>query len=112
MTLSIDAMTEVERLPRDRRRDREMSDSHSADAEPVVHGSPKRRKRGRKTHLDNKFECKHEGCGKSYSRAEHLYRHQLNRMDLLEDLFSFLGFVLSLISKLLLFRHPQADLPL
>jgi hypothetical protein len=21
----------------------------------------------------------HEGCGKSYSRAEHLYRHQLNR---------------------------------
>jgi hypothetical protein len=78
MTLSIDAMTEVERLPRDRRRDREMSDSHSADAEPVVHGSPKKRKRSRKTHLDNKFECKHEGCGKSYSRAEHLYRHQLN----------------------------------
>ncbi|KAF2728545.1 hypothetical protein EJ04DRAFT_591134 [Polyplosphaeria fusca] len=28
--------------------------------------------------LDKKFECPHEGCGKSYSRAEHLHRHQLN----------------------------------
>jgi hypothetical protein len=26
-----------------------------------------------------KFKCIHEGCGKSYSRAEHLYRHQLCR---------------------------------
>jgi hypothetical protein len=29
--------------------------------------------------MDKKFPCPHEGCGKSYSRAEHLYRHQLNR---------------------------------
>ncbi|EFW15210.1 hypothetical protein D8B26_004460 [Coccidioides posadasii str. Silveira] len=40
--------------------------------------SPKQRKRSRKRDSEKKFECKHEGCGKSYSRAEHLYRHQLN----------------------------------
>ncbi|KAJ5722794.1 hypothetical protein N7488_000829 [Penicillium malachiteum] len=38
----------------------------------------KRRKRSRRAPSDRKFECTHEGCGKSYSRAEHLYRHQLN----------------------------------
>ncbi len=26
-----------------------------------------------------RFQCSHDGCGKSYSRAEHLARHQLNR---------------------------------
>ncbi|EFR04569.1 zinc finger protein zas1 [Nannizzia gypsea CBS 118893] len=41
-------------------------------------GSPKKRKRTRKAATGKKFECKHKGCGKSYSRAEHLYRHQLN----------------------------------
>ncbi|KAJ5080901.1 hypothetical protein N7456_013611 [Penicillium angulare] len=38
----------------------------------------KRRRRSRRGPTDRKFECTHEGCGKSYSRAEHLYRHQLN----------------------------------
>ncbi|KAI1640036.1 fungal-specific transcription factor domain-containing protein [Biscogniauxia mediterranea] len=40
-------------------------------------GPVKKRRRSRKG-LDKKFECPTEGCGKSYSRAEHLYRHQLN----------------------------------
>ncbi|KAI9839281.1 MAG: hypothetical protein M1819_003276 [Sarea resinae] len=40
-------------------------------------GPSKKKRRSRKD-LDKKFECPHEGCGKSYSRAEHLYRHQLN----------------------------------
>lgn len=40
-------------------------------------GPARKRRRSRKG-LDKKFECPHEGCGKSYSRAEHLYRHQLN----------------------------------
>ncbi|KAL1959770.1 hypothetical protein VTO42DRAFT_1356 [Malbranchea cinnamomea] len=40
--------------------------------------SPKRRKRSRKGDTEKRYECKHDGCGKSYSRAEHLYRHQLN----------------------------------
>ncbi|GAP87265.2 putative C2H2 finger domain-containing protein [Rosellinia necatrix] len=40
-------------------------------------GPVKKRRRSRKG-LDKKFECPTEGCGKSYSRAEHLHRHQLN----------------------------------
>jgi hypothetical protein len=59
---------------RGRRRDRSDDDGGDGDDAP---GSRKRR-RSRKG-LDKKFECPHEGCGKSYSRAEHLYRHQLNR---------------------------------
>ena len=27
-----------------------------------------------------RFKCNYEGCGKVYSRAEHLERHTLNRM--------------------------------
>lgn len=42
----------------------------------------RKRKRSRKIHSDKKFVCTHEDCGKSYSRAEHLYRHQLNRKSL------------------------------
>lgn len=34
-------------------------------------GPVKKRRRSRKG-LDKKFECPTEGCGKSYSRAEHL----------------------------------------
>ena len=60
---------------RGRRRDREDSGDDGADGEA---GGSRKRRRSRKG-LDKKFECPHEGCGKSYSRAEHLYRHQLNR---------------------------------
>lgn len=35
-------------------------------------GPSRKRRRSRKG-LDKKFECPHEGCGKSYSRAEHLF---------------------------------------
>ena len=41
-------------------------------------GIPRKRKRSRKG-LEKSFACPHPECGKSYSRAEHLYRHQLNR---------------------------------
>ena len=41
-------------------------------------GKPRKRKRSRKG-LEKNFACPQAGCGKSYSRAEHLYRHQLNR---------------------------------
>ncbi|KAH6864120.1 hypothetical protein CC77DRAFT_1006251 [Alternaria alternata] len=61
---------------RGRRRDRD-EDGDTGDAEGDGHGSSRKRRRSRKG-LDKKFECPHEGCGKSYSRAEHLYRHQLN----------------------------------
>lgn len=52
----------------------ESPDTHEDNA------PPRKRKRTRKVQLDRKFDCSFEGCGKSYSRAEHLYRHQLNRM--------------------------------
>lgn len=68
---------------RGRRRNRDGTNPDDADpngghesAEGT--GNSKKRRRSRKG-LDKKFECPHEGCGKSYSRAEHLYRHQLNR---------------------------------
>lgn len=66
---------------RGRRRDRDDEGdtgdgADGADGEGT--GSSRKRRRSRKG-LDKKFECPHEGCGKSYSRAEHLYRHQLNR---------------------------------
>ncbi|GAD95900.1 C2H2 finger domain protein, putative [Paecilomyces variotii No. 5] len=51
-------------------------DTDPTNSSMVGNGSTKKRKRTVPT--DKKFECKHEGCGKSYSRAEHLYRHQLN----------------------------------
>ncbi|KAF2662379.1 hypothetical protein K491DRAFT_176350 [Lophiostoma macrostomum CBS 122681] len=64
---------------RGRRRDREEGDDPNGDGGDGgdVTGSSRKRRRSRKG-LDKKFECPHEGCGKSYSRAEHLYRHQLN----------------------------------
>ena len=57
--------------------DQEGNHSGTADGSPAG-GTPRKRRRSRKG-LDKKFECPQENCGKSYSRAEHLYRHQLNR---------------------------------
>ncbi|KAL5340396.1 fungal-specific transcription factor domain-containing protein [Aspergillus crustosus] len=51
--------------------------SESPDVQDA-NGPPRKRKRTRKVQLDRKFDCSYEGCTKSYSRAEHLYRHQLN----------------------------------
>lgn len=42
-------------------------DGHSSNSE----GPSRKRRRSRKG-LDKKFECPEKGCGKSYSRAEHL----------------------------------------
>lgn len=47
----------------------EGGDGHSSGSDT---GNPRKRRRSRKG-LDKKFECSEEGCGKSYSRAEHLY---------------------------------------
>lgn len=67
---------------RGRRRTREVDNGDEEQGDDQDNGgvgNSKKRRRSRKG-LDKKFECPHEGCGKSYSRAEHLYRHQLNRM--------------------------------
>ncbi|MCJ1380147.1 hypothetical protein MMC17_003250 [Xylographa soralifera] len=72
---------------RGRRHDRDSTDDGKAedisgdDAEDTgskpSNGQHRKRKRSRKG-LDKKYHCPQGGCGKSYSRAEHLYRHQLN----------------------------------
>ncbi|TDZ26534.1 Zinc finger protein klf1 [Colletotrichum orbiculare MAFF 240422] len=72
----------------DRGRLRQVSDEKDADLadDDVEDGKanssnsdgPARKRRRSRKGLDKKFECPQEGCGKSYSRAEHLYRHQLN----------------------------------
>ncbi|KAL8997561.1 MAG: hypothetical protein Q9169_003179 [Polycauliona sp. 2 TL-2023] len=67
---------------RGRRPDRESSstakaEDESGDDKDGLLGKPRKRKRSRKG-LDKNFPCKHDGCDKKYSRAEHLYRHQLN----------------------------------
>ncbi|KAK8090971.1 hypothetical protein PG994_000476 [Apiospora phragmitis] len=66
---------------------RNIVDDHDQDADgdadtkhenSSTDGGPSRKRRRSRKGLDKKFECPHDGCGKSYSRAEHLYRHQLN----------------------------------
>ncbi|KAI9763457.1 MAG: hypothetical protein M1835_007805 [Candelina submexicana] len=72
--------------PRGRRRSREQlyHDSTVTDAnwagteDGSSAGGPSRKRRRSRKGLDKKFECPQPDCGKSYSRAEHLYRHQLN----------------------------------
>ena len=83
------ASREREEMSRGRRRSRddfddeigEHVDGSSENGEEGAGGPSRKRRRSRKG-LDKKFDCPHEGCGKSYSRAEHLYRHQLNRESL------------------------------
>lgn len=79
---------------RGRRRTREAENGDGDDLgdagdSGATAGSSKKRRRSRKG-LDKKFECPHEGCGRSYSRAEHLYRHQLNRKCIHETFNLFL----------------------
>ena len=59
-----------------------VTDDQEADAEheldDITSSRPKKKRRVVQD-SDKKFECPHVGCTKAYSRAEHLYRHQLNR---------------------------------
>jgi hypothetical protein len=43
-----------------------------ADGPSSGNDGPSRKRRRSRKGLDKKFECPQEGCGKSYSRAEHL----------------------------------------
>lgn len=67
-------------------------------------GPPKKRRRVAKPNAEKKFECKHEGCGKSYSRAEHLYRHQLNR-----ESYQLVAKCTAIDNC---YRHPKNNIPL
>lgn len=50
--------------------------------------------------LEKKYACPQDGCGKSYSRAEHLHRHQLNRKNVTGS---------GMKMPLTVFRHPEGD---
>ena len=54
-------------------------DGDEDDGEGGGKGAAERRRKRSRKGLDKKYTCPQSGCGKSYSRAEHLYRHQLNR---------------------------------
>jgi len=79
--------SEIDDKPRGRRRSRTRNkakeETNSNGTEPGDSGNiddahssgpdgPSRKRRRSRKGLDKKFECPHEGCGKSYSRAEHL----------------------------------------
>jgi len=48
------------------------------EADDLADAKPRKRRKIVKN-SDKKYQCPHGDCGKAYSRAEHLYRHQLNR---------------------------------
>jgi hypothetical protein len=74
--------TETEDKTRGRRKSRvnskskeeakEVSPAEGADGHSSGTDGPSRKRRRSRKGLDKKFECPQEGCGKSYSRAEHL----------------------------------------
>lgn len=82
--------------------------------QPINGNSPSERshngssayKRASRKGAPKKFTCPHTGCGKVYSRQEHLQRHQLNR----EGSPCPAPMVLTLLNHLCLPRQPQGDL--
>ena len=61
----------------------DLDDGDDGDGGDGAHSSnsdgPARKRRRSRKGLDKKFECPEKGCGKSYSRAEHLYVPARNR---------------------------------
>jgi hypothetical protein len=83
-TSSASEASKNEYNPRGRKKERDdeggklgQDDGNSDDQKGQ--GKPERKRKRSRKGLDKKYLCPQEGCGKSYSRAEHLYRHQLNR---------------------------------
>ena len=68
--------------PKRPRFDHSPDSSNAADkagpSDPTAAQSPRRPSSSR-TEGRRRFSCTYAGCGRDYSRAEHLYRHQLNR---------------------------------
>ncbi len=61
------------RRPRSHSLDKDSNDNaDDGDGGSSNSDGPARKRRRSRKGLDKKFECPHEGCGKSYSRAEHL----------------------------------------
>ncbi|GAB7362990.1 hypothetical protein MBLNU230_g3285t1 [Neophaeotheca triangularis] len=62
-------------LPEPEPHSEDLDAEHEVDG--IVDAKPKKKRRIFKN-ADKKYECPDPECTKSYSRAEHLYRHQLN----------------------------------
>jgi hypothetical protein len=85
MTRETDTLTSA--LPDEKRIEHDQEEREDEDIEvdadhevdDLADSKPKKKRRIIKL-SDKKYECPHPECGKAYSRAEHLYRHQLNRM--------------------------------
>ena len=60
-------------------REEEDQDAAFEEVDDLADSKPRKKRKVIKS-SDKKYQCPHSDCGKSYSRAEHLYRHQLNRM--------------------------------
>lgn len=73
-----EAEAEAELQQRQRTKSEEDVDAAYDDDDDLADSKPRKKRRVIKT-SDKKYQCPHSDCGKSYSRAEHLYRHQLNR---------------------------------
>ncbi|KAH8887205.1 hypothetical protein GQ53DRAFT_874278 [Thozetella sp. PMI_491] len=81
---------------------------------PALGSSPRRPRRGRPP--GRRFECTYTGCGRFYSRAEHLQRHKLNHTPRELYVCPVAGCTLSFVRKDLYVRHKvrheqQAQLP-
>ncbi|KAM3420035.1 hypothetical protein BST61_g3345 [Cercospora zeina] len=63
--------------PRQKEDDEVDMDDAEHELDNVSEKRSKKKRRVVKT-MDKKYECPERDCGKAYSRAEHLYRHQLN----------------------------------
>lgn len=59
-------------------RDEDIDVDADHEVDDLADSKPKKKRRVVKL-SDKKYECPQPECGKAYSRAEHLYRHQLNR---------------------------------
>ena len=63
----------------DNRSAAEEDEDAAYDVDELADSKPRKRRKLIQN-SDKKYLCPHGECGKAYSRAEHLYRHQLNRV--------------------------------
>lgn len=78
-TKAMDKLEPAEQRPGSSNDENVEMDDADHEVDDFTENKPKKKRRIIKT-TDKKYECPTKDCGKSYSRAEHLYRHQLNRM--------------------------------
>ncbi|KAL4892408.1 C2H2 finger domain protein [Aspergillus ambiguus] len=108
MTLALSAVPELDSLCQPGFKAQHLEITMDNDPlQSTINTVSRKRKRTRKAQPDRKFECTFEGCGKSYSRAEHLYRHQLNHTPKQIYRCDFPGCYRSFVRQDLCIRHRE-----